>query len=142
MSMLKKIIFTVVFIIAALVAPAVLLLLFVDAGTTKGYDTFVIVFAVIIFGVLGYIVASIRSMEVKFRDTMDEIKRQNAAIAYKITQTPTELDTAVVNADKTEAEPVKVDTNKVNLNPEEPLAPKVKAKTQQKVVDDNFDDFK
>lgn len=142
MSMLKKIIFTVVFIIAALVAPAVLLLLFVDAGTTKGYDTFVIVFAVIIFGVLGYIVASIRSMEVKFRDTMDEIKRQNAAIAYKITQTPTELDTAVVNADKTEAEPVKVDTNKVNLNPEEPLAPKAKAKTQQKVVDDNFDDFK
>ena len=142
MSMLKKIIFTVVFIIAALVAPAVLLLLFVDAGTTKGYDTFVIVFAVIIFGVLGYIVASIRSMEVKFRDTMDEIKRQNAAIAYKITQTPTELDTAIVNADKTEAEPVKVDTNKVNLNPEEPLAPKAKAKTQQKVVDDNFDDFK
>ncbi len=142
MSMLKKIIFTVVFIIATLVAPAVLLLLFVDAGTTKGYDTFVIVFAVIIFGILGYIVASIRSMEVKFRDTMDEIKRQNAAIAYKITQTPTELDTAVVNADKTEAEPVKVDTNKVNLNPEEPLAPKAKAKTQQKVVDDNFDDFK
>lgn len=142
MSMLKKIIFTVVFIIATLVAPAVLLLLFVDAGTTKGYDTFVIVFAVIIFGVLGYIVASIRSMEVKFRDTMDEIKRQNAAIAYKITQTPTELDTAVVGADKTEVEPVKVDTTKVNLNPEEPLAPKAKAKTQQKVVDDNFDDFK
>ncbi len=142
MSMLKKIIFTVVFIIATLVAPAVLLLLFVDAGTTKGYDTFVIVFAVIIFGILGYIVASIRSMEVKFRDTMDEIKRQNAAIAYKITQTPTELDTAVVNADKTEVEPVKRDTTKVNLNPEEPLAPKAKAKTQQKVVDDNFDDFK
>lgn len=142
MSMLKKIIFTVVFIIATLVAPAVLLLLFVDAGTTKGYDTFVIVFAVIIFGVLGYIVASIRSMEVKFRDTMDEIKRQNAAIAYKITQTPTELDTAVVGADKTEVEPVKVDTTKVNLNPEEPLAPKVKTKTREKVVDDNFDDFK
>ena len=142
MSMLKKIIFTVVFIIATLVAPAVLLLLFVDAGTTKGYDTFVIVFAVIIFGVLGYIVASIRSMEVNFRDTMDEIKRQNAAIAYKITQTPTELDTAVVGADKTEVEPVKVDTTKVNLNPEEPLAPKVKTKTREKVVDDNFDDFK
>ena len=142
MSMLKKIIFTVVFIIATLVAPAVLLLLFVDAGTTKGYDTFVIVFAVIIFGVLGYIVASIRSMEVKFRDTMDEIKRQNAAIAYKITQTPTELDTAVEGADKTEVEPVKVDTTKVNLNPEEPLEPKVKTKTREKVVDDNFDDFK
>lgn len=142
MSMLKKIIFTVVFIIATLVAPAVLLLLFVDAGTTKGYDTFVIVFAVIIFGILGYIVASIRSMEVKFRDTMDEIKRQNAAIAYKITQTPTELDTAVVGADKTEVEPVNVDTTKVNLNPEEPLAPKVKTKTREKVVDDNFDDFK
>ncbi|MBE6795042.1 MAG: hypothetical protein E7533_00495 [Ruminococcaceae bacterium] len=142
MSMLKKIIFTVIFIIATLVVPAVLLLLFVDAGTTKGYDTFVIVFAVIIFGILGYIVASIRSMEVKFRDTMDEIKRQNAAIAYKITQTPTELDTAVAGADKTEVEPVKVDTTKVNLNPEEPLAPKVKTKTREKVVDDNFDDFK
>ena len=139
MSIFKKALFVVVFIICALIIPAVVMLLFVDAGTTKGYDTFVVVFVTIIFGILGFIIASMRSMEVKFKETMDEIKRQNAAIAYKITQTPTELDVAVESVNKDD---VKVDTSKVNLNPEEPLAPKAKTKGQKKVVDDNFDDFK
>ena len=69
---------------------------------------------------------------------LEEIKMQNAAIAYKISNTDTELD-----AVKTVAEPeVKAEsTSNVPLNPAEPLvAPEVKK--VEKVLDDNFDDFK
>lgn len=147
MSILKKIAFTLIFIVAALVAPAILLLLFVDSSTS--FSVYVVVYGVIIFGILGYIIASIRSMEIKFKDTMEEIKKQNAAIAYKITQVPVSVDLAPVTVDTepVKAESVKEDTSKIPLNPAEPLfstniTKEEKPQPKIKIVDDNFDDFK
>ncbi len=147
MSILKKLLFALIFIVAALIAPAVILLLFVDSSTN--FAVYVVVYCVIIFGVLGYILASIKSMETNFKDAMEEIKKQNAAIAYKITQAPVEVNVESVPSetptDKNDY--IKEDTSKIPLNPAEPLVIKNEEKEEQpkpkvKIVDDNFDDFK
>ena len=145
---LKKIIFVIGFILATLVLPAVILLLFVDAA--QGFSVYVITFGVIIFGVLGYIVSSVRDMEKKVETTMEEIKMQNAAIAYKLSNNMDELNVAVPQAAAPQvaepqvAEPVQqpapASTN-IPLNPSEPLVMPTVKKTV-KVSDDGFDDFK
>lgn len=140
---LKKIIFVIGFILATLVLPAVILLLFVDAA--QGFSVYVITFGVIIFGVLGYIVSSVRDMEKKVETTMEEIKMQNAAIAYKLSSNMDELNVAVPQAAAPQvAEPVQqpapASTN-IPLNPSEPLVMPTVKKTV-KVSDDGFDDFK
>ena len=56
----KKILFVIAFVLVTLVLPAVLLLLFVDA--TTHLSTYLVVFAVIIFAVMGYVVISVREM--------------------------------------------------------------------------------
>lgn len=145
MSLIKKILFTVVFVIAVLIVPAVLLLLFVDAS--QSFSVYVIVYGVIIFAILGYIVASVKSMESTFNKTMEEIKKQNAAIAYKLTNNGSfDFSPEVASSEQNVKVEVSVDTQKVSLNPAEPLVmPEAKASvnaTPQKVVDDNFDDFK
>ena len=139
----KKIIFVIGFILATLVLPAVILLLFVDAA--QGFSVYVITFGVIIFGVLGYIVSSVREMEKKVETTMEEIKMQNAAIAYKLSNNMDELNVAVPQAAAPQvAEPVQqpapASTN-IPLNPSEPLVMPTVKKTV-KVSDDGFDDFK
>lgn len=148
MTLIKKLLFTAVFVFAVLVVPAVLLLLLVDAA--QSFSVYVIVYGTIIFAILGYIVASIRSMEIKFNQTMEEIKKQNAAIAYKLTNN-SNIDAApmitVVN-EHPQPEPPFVDSQKVTLNPAEPLVmPDAKTSASvtgasKKNVDDNFDDFK
>ena len=140
---LKKIIFVIGFILATLVLPAVILLLFVDAA--QGFSVYVITFGVIIFGVLGYIVSSVREMEKKVETTMEEIKMQNAAIAYKLSSNMDELNVAVPQAAAPQvAEPVQqpapASTN-IPLNPSEPLVMPTVKKTV-KASDDGFDDFK
>ena len=140
---LKKIIFVIGFILATLVLPAVSLLLFVDAA--QGFSVYVITFGVIIFGVLGYIVSSVRDMEKKVETTMKEIKMQNAAIAYKLSSNMDELNVAVPQAAAPQvAEPVQqpapASTN-IPLNPSEPLVMPTVKKTV-KASDDGFDDFK
>ena len=140
---LKKIIFVIGFILATLVLPAVILLLFVDAA--QGFSVYVITFGVIIFGVLGYIVSSVREMEKKVETTMKEIKMQNAAIAYKLSSNMDELNVAVPQAAAPQvAEPVQqpapASTN-IPLNPSEPLVMPTVKKTV-KASDDGFDDFK
>ena len=140
---LKKIIFVIGFILATLVLPAVILLSFVDAA--QGFSVYVITFGVIIFGVLGYIVSSVRDMEKKVETTMKEIKMQNAAIAYKLSSNMDELNVAVPQAAAPQvAEPVQqpapASTN-IPLNPSEPLVMPTVKKTV-KASDDGFDDFK
>ena len=140
---LKKIIFVIGFILATLVLPAVILLLFFDAA--QGFSVYVITFGVIIFGVLGYIVSSVRDMEKKVETTMKEIKMQNAAIAYKLSSNMDELNVAVPQAAASQvAEPVQqpapASTN-IPLNPSEPLVMPTVKKTV-KASDDGFDDFK
>ncbi len=122
MSVMKKILFVVCFVLATLVAPAVLLLFFIDSSTS--FTIYVIVFGVIIFGILGYIIASLRSISKEVSDALEEMKKQNAAIAFKITQS----DVVNVSADANQTpsasnqpQQPKLDTQKVNLNPADPL---------------------
>ena len=141
-TVLKKIIFVIVFILATLILPGVLLLMFVDA--TQGFSVFVIVYAIIIFGILGYIVFSVRNMENKLENTMEEIKMQNAAIAYRLTSSDNEADNVPVQQTvkvEIESKDSAVDSTNIPLNPAEPLIIPTE-KTQVKGTDDGFDDFK
>ena len=140
---LKKIIFVVGFILATLILPAFVLLLFVDAS--PNFAVYVIAFGVIIFGILGYIVSCVREMEKKIEKTMDEIKMQNAAIAYKLSNNMDELNVAATQPVAPQvAESVQapaVDSANIPLNPAEPLVMPTTKKTV-KASDDGFDDFK
>mgnify|MGYP003446181840 CR=1 FL=1 len=113
MSVFKKLLFVVVFVLATLVAPAIILLLTVDAS--KSFSFYVIVFGLIIFGILGFIVVSLHALSKEFKEALEEMKMQNAAIAYKLTN---------ASAKEVTSEPVKEEvksTENVNLNPAEPL---------------------
>ena len=138
--LMKKIVFVVAFVLLTLILPGILLLLFVDAS--QNFSVFVIAYGIIIFAILGYIVSSIRNMDKKIEETMEEIKMQNAAIAYKLTNADNEsmqapVQQSVVNVSEEKI----VNTANIPLNPAEPLVmPSVKATT--KTADDGFDDFK
>ncbi len=140
---LKKILFVVGFILATLILPAFVLLLFVDAS--QNFAVYVIAFGVIIFGILGYIVSCVREMEKKIETTMEEIKMQNAAIAYKLSNNMDELNVAATQPVAPQvAEPVQApaaDSANIPLNPAEPLVMPTTKKTV-KASDDGFDDFK
>ena len=133
MSMLKKLLFTAIFVVAALTIPGVILLLTVDA--TNQFGVFVIVYGVILFAIFGYIIVSMHSLSKEIHSALEEMKMQNAAIAYKLTNTTAPAtDVASELQDKKE-DPVK-DTTNVNLNPAEPL------KIDGKVVSsETFGDF-
>lgn len=139
---LKKVLFVVCFILATLVLPAFILLLFVDAS--QNFAVYVIAFGIIIFAILGYIVSCVREMEKKIESTMDEIKMQNAAIAYKLSNNMNEFSAPVAQPVQPQpeapAQAPAVDTASIPLNPAEPLVAPVKKTV--KVADDGFDDFK
>ena len=140
MSLKKKILLTIAFVIATLVVPAVVLLLFVDA--LNYFAVYVVAFGVIIFLILGYIVISLFDIQNTLKSTVEELKMQNAAIAYKLTNSSAE---AVVDENPVSQEAHAVNNNvKVNLNPAEPLVmPVAKKQTpvEEKKTDDGFDDF-
>lgn len=136
----KKIIFLIAFVLITLVIPAVLLLLFVDA--TTGMGTYLIVFAVIIFAILGYVVASVREMNNKLASALDEIKMQNAAIAYKLSNNAGETSDVTASVENNAEEKNQENTLNIPLNPEEPLVVTKKVQKPEKVSDDGFDDFK
>ena len=127
----KKIIFVIAFVLVTLVLPAVLLLLFVDA--TTHLSTYLVVFAVIIFAVMGYVVISVREMNKNLDSALNEIKMQNAAIAYKISNNGIETDNTVGTVQN---------SLNIPLNPESPLVVTKKVQKQNKITDDGFDDFK
>ena len=141
MSLKKKILLTIAFVVATLVIPAVILLLFVDA--LNYFAVYVVAFGVIIFLILGYIVISLFDIQNTLKSTVEELKMQNAAIAYKLTNGAPET---VGDAD-TQNQVTNTTTNntKVNLNPAEPLVmPVIKKQSpvEEKKMDDGFDDFK
>ncbi len=149
-SVLKKVGFVVAFVLVTLVLPAFVLLLFVDSATD--FAVYVITYGVIIFAILGYIVCCIRNMNKKLEETMDEIKMQNAAIAYKLANSSAEpvpsprqpiVQTSPVSTPSVSATPVQppVSGTQIPLNPAEPLVMPETKKTV-KPADDGFDDFK
>ena len=150
MSIKKKILLTIAFVVATLIVPAVLLLLFVDALTS--FAAYVVTFGIILFAILGFIVISLVDIQSTLKSTVEELKMQNAAIAYKLTSSVDASsisdDAASENADGSQQT---TDTTKVNLNPADPLVmPVVKKKEPvvekkepvvEKKTDDGFDDF-
>lgn len=147
MAIVKKLVFSLVFIICALIIPALILLLLVDAA--QSFAVYVIVYGIIIFGTLGYIIASLLDMNKSLKASMDEIKKQNAAIAYKITKGAVDFSEMPAAAPEKapEVAPEPVSTANIPLNPAEPLFPQTEPEKAEnvektKVIDDNFDDFK
>ena len=128
----KKALYVFVFIILALIVPTFIMLVLFDAATQ--IYIYAIVYGIIIFGVFGYVVVSVKQMQNELSEALDEIKKQNAAIAHRISGGQSaDLFADVENA---------VSYAKVNLNPEEPLVISKPAKTEDKPTDDGFDDFK
>lgn len=136
----KKIIFVIAFVLVTLVLPAVLLLLFVDA--TTHLSTYFVVFAVIIFAVMGYVVISVREMNKNLDSALNEIKMQNAAIAYKISNNGIETDNTVGTVQNVDEDKTEENSLNIPLNPESPLVVTKKVQKQNKITDDGFDDFK
>ena len=128
MSNLKKALFVVIFVVAVLIVPSIILLLTVDAST--GFGVYVIVFGIILFSIFGYIVASLRSLSKEVKDAVEEMKMQNAAIAYKLTNSPAPS----AQVEKNNVEEVK-DTSNVNLNPAEPLTINGKVVSSESIGD-------
>ncbi len=141
MSLKKKILLTLAFVVATLIVPIVLLLLFFDAMTS--FSAYVVTFGIIIFAILGFIVISLIDIQITLKKTVEELKMQNAAIAYKLTNVMGDMS---VDVEPSGLEEVQAETNttKVNLNPADPLVmPVVKkqAPLVEKKTDDGFDDF-
>ncbi len=153
MSLPKKIIFTIVFTLVALVVPGLILLATVDA--VNDFSAYIVVYGFILFAMCSYVLVSIYSLSKEVKNAVEEMKMQNAAIAYKITGNikDDELDEIEEKSKSKEPEKSgkknkskskesankeeeKVDTSNVNLNPADPLT------IDGKVVSDSFDDFK
>lgn len=133
MSKGKIVLFTLVFAVASFVVPLVLLMMFVSADNIGAYFA---VFGIVFFASVGFLCATVISVKKEVLKAISEIKVQNAAIAYRLAkekgeQAPENIDVAPEG---------KIDTSKINLNPETPLNDvNVKSK---KIVNDDFDDFK
>ena len=128
MSMPKKLLFTAIFVLAVIFVPGIILLLTVDA--TNDFSVYLLVYGIILFAIFGYIIVSIHSLSKEMKDALEEMKKQNAAIAYKLTTG------SVVEEKEPKEEKPKIDTSNVNLNPADPLT------IDGKVVSNSFDDFK
>ncbi len=118
--MVKKLLFTVLFVVCTLILPILVMLLFVDAENS--FSAYVIVFGVIIFGILGYITVSVHESTKEVHQAVEEMKLQNAAIAYKLTHIDESkaVKSEPVVAEVKPEEPAE-QPKKVNLNPADPL---------------------
>ncbi len=136
MSKLKKLLLVAAFVVVTLFLPAVVLLLMFDAADHFG--TFVLTFVGILFAILGYLVVSMMSLSKELKDAVEEMKKQNAAIAYKLLGysegADADTDEKIAEEKEKKDEP-KIDTSSVNLNPAEPLPTDIKKSS------DDFDDF-
>ncbi len=136
-SFLRKLVFVIAFVIVTLILPTIVMLLFVD--TTSSFSTYIVVYGIIIFAICGYTVSSVMSMEKKLDAALEEIKMQNAAIAYKLSNGDNEFNDVKKSVEtNTNTSTSTQSTLNVPLNPAEPL---VVTKSPKK-VDDSFDDFK
>ncbi len=119
--MVKKLLFTVLFVVCTLVLPIVAMLIFIDAENS--FSAYVIVFGVIIFAILGYITVSVHESTKEVHQAVEEMKLQNAAIAYKLTHSEEPKASVEAVAQEPVKEPSQevTEPKKVNLNPADPL---------------------
>ena len=71
------------FVAITLGLPLVLLLALVDANN---FSVYIVVFGAIFFGSIGFLVAMVLKTKADITEQIEEIKVQNAAIAYKLTE--------------------------------------------------------
>ncbi len=136
MSIGKKILFVALFIICALILPAVILIGFVDS--VNYFSVYVIAYGIILFGIFGYIIVSVRSMSKELHDAVDEMKKQNAAIAYKLSSANFEVEDDVEpdSVDDTAEPEAELPAKKVNLNPADDFVSEAVATNANNDIDD------
>ncbi len=83
MSKGKIALITLAFVAITLVAPLLILLALVDANS---FSVYIVVFGVMFFGSIGFLFAMLLKTKADIREMVDEIKVQNAAIAFKLTE--------------------------------------------------------
>lgn len=137
MSVGKIILTVVIFVFAALIIPLVLLLLLVSAENVSVY---VLVFGIIFFASVGLILALMLSMRKEFFAALEELKVQNAAIAYRLSKNGKDaVEESVNNVSDNSVNTM--NSSSVNLNPETSFDFS-KVKTEKKIVnEESFDDF-
>lgn len=72
-----------IFILVTMALPLVLLLAFVDANNLSVY---VVVFGAMFFGSIGFMIAMLFKTKADIQEQLEELKVQNAAIAYRLTE--------------------------------------------------------
>ncbi len=136
MSIGKKILFVALFVVCTLILPAVILIGFVDS--VNYFSVYVITYGIILFGIFGYIIVSIKSMSKELHAAVEEMKKQNAAIAYKLSSANFEIEddvAPVVNVVATEAD-TETPAKKVNLNPADDFVAEAVASKSNNDIDD------
>ncbi len=83
MSKGKIALITLAFVAITLVVPLLLLLALVDANS---FSVYIVVFGTMFFGSIGFLFAMLLKTKADIREMVDEIKVQNAAIAFKLTE--------------------------------------------------------
>lgn len=161
MTLSKRILFTVIYVVVALFLPVLFLAIFVDS--TEHTEVWFIVIGAVMFATLGLILANVVSQRKTIEKTMEDVQMQNAAIAYKLNavfkDNPEALDAVMqkVKADDGDEDEIDlmpafedekkepaVDTSRVTLNPADPLVfpEKKPAKTQEPAKEDTDSDKK
>lgn len=141
-NILKKIVAIIVIEVIVFV-PLLMVIWF--SNEIDAFMNFIIVFAIITVAIWGYIVVVVRDMSKSFNDAVESMKKQNAAIAYRLTKELDASDMKKSDKDKKSEDEEKNDVMKVNLNPADPLIPpksKGKKNNKNKKIDDNYDDFR
>ena len=85
-----------IFVVITLVIPLVLLLALVDANSLSIYIT---VFGVMFFGSIGFLFAMLLKTKAEIKEQIEDIKVQNAAIAYKLTEAKKQAKVAPISVD-------------------------------------------
>jgi hypothetical protein len=83
MSKGKIALITLAFVAITLVVPLLLLLALVDANS---FSVYIVVFGTMFFGSIGFLFAMLLKTKSDIQEQIEEIKVQNAAIAYKLTE--------------------------------------------------------
>ncbi|MBO7179032.1 MAG: hypothetical protein J6V78_01715 [Clostridia bacterium] len=72
-----------IFILVTMALPLVLLLAFVDVNNLSVY---IVVFGAMFFGSIGFMIAMLFKTKADIQEQIEELKVQNAAIAYRLTE--------------------------------------------------------
>jgi hypothetical protein len=79
----KIALFVLIFILATMLVPLVLLLALVDANNLSVY---IVVYGVMFFGSIGFMIAMLFKTKSEIQEQIEELKVQNAAIAFRLTE--------------------------------------------------------